>query len=218
MLDAQRALLTHFLAALAYRTQKALRDAPPDFGTFEAGRDVRSPAELVRHMTSVLGYARTYFIGGRYWPDPLPDLAAEIRRFHSMVAALAAHLESGDTLQGITPAQLLQGPFSDAMTHAGQLALLRRLAGTPVPPRTSSSRTCRGRGWDRISLPRAAPTRCGRRRRPAGRRLRRLRSPDLITPESQPYHSGVVTAPLRSRCGTTPEWCRNCYRAWRGLH
>jgi hypothetical protein len=30
--------------------------------------------------------------------------------------------------------RLLQGPFSDAMTHAGQLALLRRLAGAPVPP------------------------------------------------------------------------------------
>jgi hypothetical protein len=130
----RRALLTHFLAALAYRTQKALRDAPPSFGTFSAGHHVRTPAELVRHMTSVLGYARTYFIGGRYWPDPLPDLAAEVERFHAMVATLAAHLEGGDALDGITEAQLLQGPFSDAMPHAGQLALLRRLAGAPVPP------------------------------------------------------------------------------------
>ncbi len=129
-----RALLTHFLAALAYRTQKALRDAPPSFGTFSAGRDVRTPAELVRHMTSVLGYARTYFVGGRYWPDPLPDLAAEVERFHVMVATLAAHLANGDVLDGITEAQLLQGPFADAMTHAGQIALLRRLAGAPVPP------------------------------------------------------------------------------------
>jgi hypothetical protein len=31
-------------------------------------------------------------------------------------------------------ARLLQGPLSDAMTHAGQLAMLRRLFGTPVPP------------------------------------------------------------------------------------
>jgi len=129
-----RALLTHFLATLAYRTQKALRDAPPSFGTFSAGHDVRRPAELVRHMTSVLGYARTHFVGGRYRPEPLPDLAAEVDRFHAMVATLAAHLENGDALQGITPTQLLQGPFSDAMTHAGQLALLRRLAGAPVPP------------------------------------------------------------------------------------
>lgn len=129
-----RGLLVHFLAALAYRTQKALRDAPPSFGAFTAGHDVRTPAALVRHMTSVLGYARTYFIGGRYWPEPLPDLAAEVERFHEMVGALAAHLERGDALDGISPEQLLQGPFSDAMTHAGQLALLRRLAGVPVAP------------------------------------------------------------------------------------
>jgi hypothetical protein len=133
-MDVIRALLRHFLAAIAYRTQKALRGAPESFGTFEAGHDVRTPAALVRHMTSVLGYARTHFVGGRYRPDPLPDLAAESTRFHAMVGELAAHLERGDPLQGITPEQLLQGPFSDAMTHAGQLALLRRLAGAPVAP------------------------------------------------------------------------------------
>ena len=37
----------HFLAALAYRTQKALRDAPENFGEFEAGMKVRTPKELV---------------------------------------------------------------------------------------------------------------------------------------------------------------------------
>ena len=72
MLDDPRALLTHYLAALAYRTRKALRDAPPGFGTFSAGHDVRTPAELVRHMTSVLGYARAQFTGVRYRADPLP--------------------------------------------------------------------------------------------------------------------------------------------------
>lgn len=128
------ALLRHFLAALAYRTQKALRDAPPGFGTFHAGAGVRTPADLLRHMTSVLGYARTHFVGGRYRADPLPDLAAEVARFHAMLADLGARLERGDALIGIEPAQLLQGPFSDAMTHAGQLAMLRRLAGSPVPP------------------------------------------------------------------------------------
>lgn len=130
----ERALLRHFLAALAYRTQKALRGAPEDFGGFSAGGACRTPAELVRHMTSVLGYARTFFVGGRYWPEPLRDFASEIRRFHAMVEDVAAHLDRGDALEGTTPAHLLQGPFADAMTHAGQLALLRRLAGSPVPP------------------------------------------------------------------------------------
>ncbi|HNR64967.1 MAG TPA: hypothetical protein PKJ95_01595, partial [Atribacterota bacterium] len=73
MNDKQK-LLRHFLAALAYRTQKALRGAPADFGTFQAGNEIRTPAELIRHMTSVLGYARTFFIGGRYKAEPLPSL------------------------------------------------------------------------------------------------------------------------------------------------
>jgi hypothetical protein len=134
-MDDKRRMLVHFLAALAYRTQKALRDAPQDFGSFTAPFQVRSPQELLRHMTSVLGYSRTFFVGGRYWPEPLPSLAAEVERFHEMIASLADHLETGSDLrENMTPERLLQGPFSDAMTHAGQLALLRRLAGSPVPP------------------------------------------------------------------------------------
>lgn len=134
-METKRKLLNHFLAALAYRTQKALRDAPEDFGSFRVMDGVRTPAELVRHMTSVLGYARTQFIGGRYWPEPLESLTDEIERFHEMLGMLAQHLREGDPfLEGMTEERLLQGPFSDAMTHAGQLALLRRLAGKPVPP------------------------------------------------------------------------------------
>ena len=69
----------HFLAALAYRTQKALRGAPPAFAGFAAGNRARTPQELVRHMTSVLGYARTFFLGGTYRPDPLATLDDEVR-------------------------------------------------------------------------------------------------------------------------------------------
>jgi hypothetical protein len=130
----KQTMLRHFLAAIAYRTQKALRDAPADFGEFRAGHEVRTPSELVCHMTSVLGYARTFFIGGQYRPAPLPTLGAEVARLHEMLMELAVHLESGTELRGIQAEQLLQGPFADAMTHAGQLALLRRLAGAPVPP------------------------------------------------------------------------------------
>jgi hypothetical protein len=134
-MDDKRALLKHFLAALAYRTQKALRHAPADFGDFKIMEGVRTPAELLRHMTSVLGYSRTFFMGGQYRPEPLPTLEAEIGRFHEMLASLAQHLETGAPfLEDMTPERMLQGPFSDAMTHAGQLAMLRRLAGNPVPP------------------------------------------------------------------------------------
>lgn len=134
-MDDTRRMLLHFLAALAYRTQKAVRDAPNDFGTFEPPSQIRSPKELVRHMTSVLGYARTFFVGGQYRPTPLESLEAEVERFHAMIADLGQHLERGSELRaGMSAERLLQGPFSDAMTHAGQLALLRRLAGSPVRP------------------------------------------------------------------------------------
>ena len=134
-MDDQRILLRHFLAALAYRTQKALRDAPAEFGNFRAADGVRTPAELVRHMTSVLGYARTFFIGGHYRPEQLPSLDQEIIRFHNMLEELARHFEAGTPLlRDMSLERLLQGPLSDAMTHAGQLAILRRLAGVPVPP------------------------------------------------------------------------------------
>jgi hypothetical protein len=131
-MDDKRHMLRHFLAALAYRTQKALRDAPDDFAEFKAGNDARTPNELVRHMTSVLGYARTFFIGGSYRPEPLPTFAEEIERFHEMLSDLRKHLDSGTPLRELTEEQLLQGQFSDAMTHVGQLAMLRRLHGEPI--------------------------------------------------------------------------------------
>lgn len=131
----KRAMLRHFLAALAYRTQKALRGAPSGFGDFRAGDRVRTPAELICHMTSVLGYARTYFVGGQYRPAPLPSLDAEVGRFHEMVEDLARHVSSDAPLpESMSAERFLQGPFADAMTHAGQIAMLRRLFGSPVAP------------------------------------------------------------------------------------
>jgi len=130
----RRDLLRHFLAALAYRTQKALRDAPAGFESFSAGKGVRTPKELIRHMTSVLGYARTFFVGGTFTADPLPSLSQEVDRFHAMLHDLSLHLEKSSMTDTTSTERLLQGPFSDAMTHAGQLALLRRLFGDPVPP------------------------------------------------------------------------------------
>jgi len=126
-------VLSHYLAAIAYRAQKVLRGAPASFGNFRISRGVRTPCELVRHMASVLGYARTFFVGGIYRADPLPSFADEIARFHEMLESLREHFEGG-VFVCITPHQLLQGPLSDVMTHIGQLALLRRLAGSPVPP------------------------------------------------------------------------------------
>ena len=131
-MDGRRALFLHLLATIAYRARYALRGAPESFGSFQAGNQVWTPAELVRHMTSVLGYARSCFEGERPRIDPLPDLAAEVARFHAMLEDVAGHVRAGAELKGMTEEQLLQGPIADALTHVGQLAMLRRLSGSPV--------------------------------------------------------------------------------------
>jgi hypothetical protein len=132
--DEKRRLLRHFLASLAYRTQKALRDAPPGFAAFRAARGVRTPHQIVWHMTNVLGYARTFLIGGTWRPPMRQDFSEEVLRFHEVMMDLSHHFEAGTPFRGTTPENVLQGPFSDAMTHVGQLAMMRRLYGSPVPP------------------------------------------------------------------------------------
>ena len=131
--DQPRPLLRHFLAALAYRTQKALRDAPAHFADFRAGTHVRTPHELVWHMTGLMGYARTMLRGGEFAPPRLPAFAAEVARFHATLAELRDDFADRELTARISDEQFLQGPLADAMTHAGQLAMLRRLAGAPVP-------------------------------------------------------------------------------------
>lgn len=117
---------------------------------------MRTPQGLVRHMTGVLGYARTFLIGGRYQAEALPTMEDQVRDFHEMLASLSAHLEGDAPLDGITEAQLLQGPLADAMTHAGQLALLRRLAGSPVAPENFIFADI---ATDRLGTDQAAPAR-----------------------------------------------------------
>ena len=83
-----RRLLQHFLAAVAYRTQKSLREAPAGFADFRAGPSVRTPHELLWHMTRVVGYARTMLRGGEFKPPAEPTFEAEVSRFHTTLAAL----------------------------------------------------------------------------------------------------------------------------------
>lgn len=132
----ERDLLRHFLAAIAYRTQKALRDAPSHYGDFSSGHQVRTPVEILRHMASLMGYCRTLFLGGSYpvKPEPLATFGMEIERFHDLLEDVGRLLEAQTPLRDITHQQLLQGPLADVMTHVGQLGLLRRLADAPVAP------------------------------------------------------------------------------------
>lgn len=132
-MNESRRLLQHFLAALAYRTQKALRGAPEGFGDFRAAPTSRTPYELLWHMTGLMGYARTMLHGGEFEPPRLPGLTEEIARFHATLEALHRDFGDGALTARISDEQFLQGPLADAMTHAGQLAFLRRLFGSPVP-------------------------------------------------------------------------------------
>ena len=132
-MNESRRLLQHFLGALAYRTQKALRGAPDTFADYRVGSTSRTPFELVWHMTGVIGYARTFLHGGDFEPPRLATFSEEVARFHDTIAALSADFGDTSLKARITDEQFLQGPLADAMTHAGQLAMLRRLHGDPVP-------------------------------------------------------------------------------------
>jgi hypothetical protein len=123
MTDSRR-LLQHFLGALAYRTQKALRDAPDSFADFRIAPTARTPFELLWHMTGVIG---------DFEPPRLHSMADEVERFHETLAALSQDFGDPSLQAKISDEQFLQGPLADAMTHAGQLAMLRRVHGVPVP-------------------------------------------------------------------------------------
>ena len=133
-MDEKGQLLKHFLAALSYRTQKVLCGGPKTFPTFRAAPGLRTPHEIIHHMSSILAYARTFFVGGESRFSMLESFDAEVRRFHQMLVELGHHIEVKTPPQDTSFERLLQGPFSDAMTHVGQLAMLRRLAGSPVAP------------------------------------------------------------------------------------
>ena len=149
-----RRLLQHFLGALAYRTQKALRDAPENFADFRAAPTARTPFELLWHMTGLMGYARTMFHGGEFEPPRLASLAEEVARFHENLEALSRDFENDTLTARIRDEQFLQGPLADAMTHAGQLAFLRRLYGAPVPSENFIFATI---GADNLSAQQALP-------------------------------------------------------------
>ncbi len=123
----------HLLATLAYRTRQVIKDVPEDYPDLDAGFGVRPPVEILCHMSGVLNYAAHCFQAVEQLRlEPLP-WDREKERFESILKRLDQHLERGDEPWKGSLEILLQGPFCDALTHVGQLATLRRLAGLPVP-------------------------------------------------------------------------------------
>ena len=130
--DAARALLRHTVATLAYRGGKAVRGAPPRFAGFRVAEGSRAPGEILAHIGDLLDWALWLARGEHRWHDSAPlDWDAEVTRFHAGLAALDAYLAS-DAPLGWSAERIFQGPIADALTHVGQLTMLRRLAGSPV--------------------------------------------------------------------------------------
>ena len=127
-----RALLRHTLATLAYRGGKSVRGAPPEFASFKASPSSRTPAQVLAHIGDLLEWMLSMAKGKQAWHDSEP-LAwdDEIARFHRCLGEVDAYLASAEPLHD-TPEKLFQGPIADALTHVGQIAMLRRIAGTPM--------------------------------------------------------------------------------------
>jgi hypothetical protein len=131
-MDEKRALVRHTVATLAYRGAKAVRDAPPSFATFRCAESARTPVAILAHLGDLFDWALSLVRGQQAWHDSTPlGWDAEVARFFMTLDRFDAFLAS-DAPLGDSPERLVQGPIADALTHIGQIALLRRIAGSPI--------------------------------------------------------------------------------------
>jgi hypothetical protein len=131
-MNEKRELLRHTLATLAYRGRKAVTGAPEAFATFRSSETTRTPAEILAHIGDLMDWALSIAVGKQTWhtATPLP-WNEETKRFFSTVQNLETFLAS-DTPLAVEPEKLFQGPIADALTHVGQITMLRRLASAPI--------------------------------------------------------------------------------------
>ena len=126
----KREFLRHTLAALAYRANRALEAAPDDFALFSGGG--RAPVQILAHMGDLFDWALSIVQRQQHWQNSKPlAWPDEVQRFFAALQAFDAHLASAEPLHADVEL-LFQGPGADALTHVGQLAMLRRMAGCPT--------------------------------------------------------------------------------------
>ncbi len=151
--------LRHAVATVAYRGGKVLRGVTAEFGEFVPAPGVRSPRALVAHIGDLFHWALGQLQGNPEWKPaaPLP-WDQEVERFFSTLTAFDRRLAAGGT-PAVPLERLLQGPVADSLTHVGQLAMMRRLAGVPmrsenyvradiVPGRVGAEQTAPSREFD----------------------------------------------------------------------
>ena len=128
----KRSLLRHTVATLAYRGSKAIANAPEGFHQFSVTAGSRTPDQILAHIGDLLDWALSIAMGKQTWHNstPLP-WDQETARFFAALDAFDSYLASDQPL-GAPEEKLFQGPIADALTHVGQIAMLRRMAGGPV--------------------------------------------------------------------------------------
>jgi hypothetical protein len=128
----EREMLRHALATLAYRGSKAVRGAPDRFGDFKMEAAIRTPGQVLAHIGDLLDWSLALADGRHVWTDSAPaPWPEEVARFFAALARLDERLTL-DAPLGFSERQLLQGPLADALTHVGQITMLRRMFGSPV--------------------------------------------------------------------------------------
>jgi hypothetical protein len=132
MSDAKRAMMRHFLATLAYRARKTIVGAPAEFGAFEGTG--KAPSVILSHMGDLLAWSITWFTEPRWKKAEVGSWDENVTRFFTLLKELDALLASDAQVRCYNDERMMQGPLADAMTHVGQLAMLRRLAGSPTAP------------------------------------------------------------------------------------
>jgi hypothetical protein len=132
--DTPRGVLRHLTATLAYRAAKVLRDAPPPFAAAPAEGRGRAPVQIVAHLGDLIDWAITLARGDYVWQaGGGADWDREVARFFDRLQVLDEELVRNE-LAPDSIRKLIQGPLADALTHVGQLSLLRGRAGAPVRP------------------------------------------------------------------------------------
>jgi hypothetical protein len=130
--SAERDFLRHMLATIAYRGAKPLRHAPPEFVNFVIPNSPRTPLKILAHMGDLFDWALTIAKGQPAWKNAeTQSWDAEVDRFFLTLKALDDYLAGSGPLHEM-PEKLFQGPIADALTHIGQLAMLRRISGQPM--------------------------------------------------------------------------------------
>jgi hypothetical protein len=129
-MNEQRELLRHTIATLAYRAARALDGAPDSFATFDGCG--RQPVKILAHMGDLFDWALSAVQGSERWHNSTPlGWPEEKARFFAALEAFDDYLASDQPMHAAAE-PLFQGPIADALTHVGQIAMMRRIAGAPT--------------------------------------------------------------------------------------